>query len=170
MKRLIGIVLIGFAVIGLALMPAMPVQAAPVSAALQWSSPMQAGFELNLVLDVIVQFATLAGVAAAIAAIVNVIKYFGLVSDGNAGRVIAALDLAAIVALVALKIFAPTISANFVDQQAAIFAQIVVAVLGYVMELKVSKASHDTLSELGVPLIGASHSGGTVLRLAPVAK
>lgn len=176
MKRIMTVVCVLLGLLAFTAMPIMAVAAAPAFqvmpvAGLHWIAvPLQTSpppFDMQIVLDVIIQFATLAGVAAGIAAIVNVCKYFGLVGDGNAGRVVAALDLAAIIALVALKIFAPTVSVDFVDQQAAIFASIVVAVLGYVMELKVSKAAHDSLSEMSVPLIGASHTDKTVLQLAP---
>ena len=116
--------------------------------------------DLNPILNIIVQFAQLAGIAAAISALVNVGKQLGWVKDTTGGQVTAAFDLLALIALIALHYFAPTISIQFVDNQAAVFAQIALAILGYVVQLGASNATHATLSAMKIPLIGFSYSGG----------
>ena len=62
---------------------------------------------MEQIFDLFLQFGQLVGVAAAIAALVNVFKAFGLVKDGDAGKWAAALNLVALAVLVALKLFAP---------------------------------------------------------------
>jgi hypothetical protein len=60
--------------------------------------------------------------------------------------------------LVALRIFAPAVLIADIDAQAAVLAQIVAVVLGYVVQLRVGMAAHDTLSRLRVPVIGMSYT------------
>ena len=114
--------------------------------------------DLNPILTIIIQFAQLAGVAAVIAAIVNICKAIGWVKDTFGGQVTAGLDLLALIGLIALHYFAPTVSLQFVDNQAAVLAQILMMVLGYVLQLITSMATHNTLKTMNIPLIGFSHS------------
>jgi hypothetical protein len=84
---------------------------------------------LEVILAVMLQFAQLAGIGAAIAAIVNVLKTFGVVGDQTAGRWFAALNLAGIALLVYLKLFRPDIAVEYIDAQAAALAQILLLLL-----------------------------------------
>lgn len=115
---------------------------------------------LDAILAVILQFATLAGVGALLAAIVNVLKVFGVVTDGTAGRWFAGLSLAAIAVLVYLKLFQPGIAIEFVDNQAAVLAQILLLILGFVVQLGAGVTSHKLFAELRLPLIGRSNTRG----------
>lgn len=108
------------------------------------------------ILNLLLQFGQLAGLAALIAALVNVFKTFGLVKDGDAGRWSAALNLVGITALVGLRIFAPAVTLEVVDANAAALANILLIVLGYVVQIGVSQKTHFTLSAAKVPLIGKS--------------
>ncbi len=108
------------------------------------------------ILNVLLQFGQLAGIAACIAALVNVGKVFGLVRDGDAGRWFAALNLVALAVLVALRLFAPAVLISNVDEQAGAFAQILLIVLGYIVQLKSGVATHEALSRLRIPVIGKS--------------
>ena len=114
---------------------------------------------LDTVLSVILQFSTLAGFGALLAALVNIGKQFGLISDGTAGRWFAGLSLAAIGALVYLKLFQPQIAVEFVDAQAAVLAQILLLVLGYVVQLGAGMTSHSIFAGLKLPWVGKSYSG-----------
>lgn len=109
-------------------------------------------------LDLFLQFGQLVGVAACIAALINVFKTFGLVKDGDAGRWSAALNLAALAGLVALRVFAPSVAVEQLDAQAGIIAQILLIVLGYVVQLAGSESFHALLSRMRLPLIGKSHT------------
>lgn len=116
---------------------------------------------LDSILAVLVQFATLAGVGAAIAALVNVLKQFGVVKDGTGGKWFAGLNLVAIAILIYIKLFQPQIALEFIDAQAAVLAQILLAILGYVVQLGTGKAANGLFVDLRLPLIGKSYERGT---------
>ena len=113
---------------------------------------------MEQILDLFLQFGQLVGVAACIAALINVFKTFGLVKDGDAGKWSAALNLIALAALVALKVFAPQFALEQVDAHAAMLAQILLIVLGYVVQLFGSDSVHSLLSRLRLPVIGKSNT------------
>lgn len=108
--------------------------------------------------DLIVQFGTLAGVAALIAALVNVGKVLGIVPDGSAAKVSAGLSLAAFITLAALKIFAPDVDVAGLDKQAADLAVAALYILGLVTQLGLPAKFHGFLSNADVPVIGRSHT------------
>lgn len=116
------------------------------------------------ILSILVQFASLAGVAALLAAVVNIVKWFGWIPNGNAGRVFAILNLIAMALLVYFHFFFPTVSLQFWDEQAALAARILLIVLGYVMQLKVGASTAGTLSDMKIPVIGASNTDKTLLK------
>ena len=111
---------------------------------------------MEQIFDLFLQFGQLVGVAAAIAALVNVFKAFGLVKDGDAGKWAAALNLVALAVLVALKLFAPGVALEQIDAQAAMLAQVLLIVLGYVVQLFGSTAAHDLFSRMRLPFVGKS--------------
>lgn len=106
--------------------------------------------------DLIVQFSTLVGVAALIAALVNVAKTIGLVQDGQSAKVSAGLSLAAFVTLVALKIFAPEVDLAGVDEAAADLAVAALYILGFIAQLGLPARFHGFLANSRVPVIGKS--------------
>ena len=120
--------------------------------------------DLTIVLGILVQFAQLAGVAALLAAVVNVFKYFGVVKDGTAGSWYAAFSLIVMALLVYFHYFIPTIGIEFLDAQAATLAKILLIVLGYIMQLKVGSGTASTLKEMQIPVLGASASEATLLK------
>jgi hypothetical protein len=107
--------------------------------------------------DLIVQFATLAGVAALIAALVNVFKVFGL-PDGKAPQVSSALSLVAFIALAAFRIFAPDLSVEGIDSQATDLAGLILYVLGFVVQMGLPAKFHVWLASSNVPVVGKSYS------------
>lgn len=113
---------------------------------------------LEIILSVILQFAQLAGVGAAIAAIIGILKTFKVIQDGDAGKWFAGFNLVAIAILVYLKLFQPQIAIEIVDAQAAIFAEILLLIAGYVVQLGAGRFAHTLFAELRLPLIGKSFS------------
>lgn len=107
--------------------------------------------------NLIVQFGTLAGVAALIAALVNVAKTLGL-PDGSAPKASAILSLAAFIALAGFKIFKPEIDVEGLDKSAADMAILVLYVLGFVVQFGLPARFHQFLSRSEVPVIGKSYS------------
>jgi len=120
--------------------------------------------DFTAILGILIQFAQLAGVAALLAAVVNVFKFFGAVKDGSAGSWYAALSLIVMALLVYFHYFIPTIGIEFLDAQAATLAKILLIVLGYVMQLKVGSGTASTLKEMQIPVLGASASEATLLK------
>ena len=103
------------------------------------------------------QFLALGGVATLATAIINALKQFGIVKDGQAPTASLLLNAAGFVALILLKVFSPDFDFASADATAASLSQILVLVLGLVGQLLVSKAAHTALK--GTPVIGKSFSG-----------
>jgi hypothetical protein len=112
----------------------------------------------DVVLSVFLQFLTLAGVGALLAAIINILKVFKVVTDNTAGAWLAGLSLVAIAVLVYFKLFQPGITIEWLDAQAAVVAQILLLILGYVVQLFAGFKSHQLFATLRIPLIGKSYS------------
>jgi len=110
------------------------------------------------ILTILLQFGSLAGVAAAITAIINILKSFNIVQDGTAGSWSAGANLLAMVALVALRFFAPQIEVEWLDAQAAMFAQIALIISGLLFQLGVGKWVHELFASQRLPFIGFSRT------------
>ena len=115
---------------------------------------------MTTLLIILTAFATMAGIAALIAALVNIFKFFGLVPDGQAGRWSAALNLIALAVVISLKIFMPDLQLELIDKYAADIAVAMLIVLGYVTQLKVSSGTNDIMAKLKLPLIGTKNEPG----------
>jgi len=102
------------------------------------------------------QFASLAGVAALITVVINIFKTFGIVKDGTAQTWSIILNLVGLIVLVYLRVFQPNVDIAGVDQQADSLANILIGILGFVVQIGSSKGTHSLLS--GVPLVGKSNS------------
>lgn len=152
-----------FLVAALAMIVAVPVLAKGITEAvlLQAGTPDTPVFDLTDVATIVLQFAQLGGIAGLIAAIINALKTFGL-PDGSAGSWSAVLNLLGLGGMIYLHYFQPTIGVAFIDAQAALAAKILLALVGYFIQLKTSLSVHKTLVALEVPVVGASHQAGTV--------
>jgi hypothetical protein len=82
----------------------------------------------------------------------------GWITDGTSGRWFAGFSLVAIGILVYLKLFQPQIAVEFVDSQAAILAQVLLLILGYVVQLGSGMTSHTIFAKLRLPGIGKTFS------------
>ena len=102
------------------------------------------------------QFTALAGVGALIALVVNVLKTFGLVKDGQAPAASLLLNLAGVVALILLKVFKPDMDVAGLDATAAAIASAGVTLFGLFVQLWGSRLAH--LAVAGAPVVGKSHS------------
>lgn len=112
---------------------------------------------IEWIVNLTVQFGSLAGVAAFIASLVNVFKVAGL-PDGSAPKVASALSLVGFIALVVLHVFAPQVDIAVLDQQAANIAVVILYVLGLVVAMGLPGLFHNFLKNSNVPLIGKSYS------------
>jgi hypothetical protein len=100
------------------------------------------------------QFGTLAGFAALVAVVINLMKAAGFIQDGQAQTWSAAFNLLGLAALLYLRVFQPQADITYLDTQAAQIANILLIVGGYIIQLGGSKLTHILLS--GTPLIGKS--------------
>jgi len=113
---------------------------------------------LNIVVTIVLGFASLIGISKLVAALVNILKLVGLVRDGAANKWAAGLNLVAFIALVAFGVFRPDLAMSILDGYAGQIAMVILFVLGFVVQITGSKSAHDDLKAAGVPLIGISHN------------
>jgi len=109
------------------------------------------------ILELIKQWGSLAGIAACIAILINVFKELGWVKDGKAQAWSVVLNMAAMGAMIGLKVFLPEASIPAVDEKLKFVAEAIAVILGLVLQLGVSKASYEKALK-GAPLIGKSFS------------
>ena len=102
------------------------------------------------------QFLGLAGVGAAIAVIINVLKYAGVVKDGTSQTWSAGLNILGLAGMFALKIFNPDVDLAGLDATVAQVAEACLVMFGYLVQLLSSKGFHELVRN--VPLIGKSIS------------
>ncbi|NPV85994.1 MAG: hypothetical protein HPY45_08310 [Anaerolineae bacterium] len=106
--------------------------------------------------SLLTQWGALAGFAALIAAIINILKTAGLVKDGQAQAWSAALNLIGLAVLLFLNVYQPAVDIVFLDKQAGQIANVLLVVFGYIVQLGGAKLAHSIL--LGLPIIGKSYS------------
>lgn len=114
--------------------------------------------------ELVALFATLAGFGAFIALVVNILKKFGIVNDGNADLWAKGLNLAGLVVVGVLFLAVPD-ALPVVDKILGLLAELggvvlplLALVLGWPVMNRVSKFTHDNVR--GVPLLGKSNSSG----------
>ena len=103
-------------------------------------------------------FVSLIGVPALIAAVVNVLKFVGLVKDDTASSWSAGLSLLGFVAVVLFRILRPDIMLDVLDGYSGQIAQIIVYLMGFIVMMFLPAAIHAKLKAAQVPLLGKSFS------------
>ncbi|MDO9128566.1 MAG: hypothetical protein Q7U34_01745 [Anaerolineales bacterium] len=111
---------------------------------------------INTIVALTVQFGSLLGVAALVAALVNVLKVFGVVKDGTSQYWASGFSLVLFVVMVVLGIFRPDLTAVFVNDIALKIATVLTFVLGFVTTIVAAPFWHNQLSAGSVPIIGKS--------------
>ncbi len=106
--------------------------------------------------ELMVQLAALGGFGALIGFLINIMKTFGLIKDGQAGTWSTALNLLLLVVLLAVGVFAPSLDLIKIDAQVQQFVDVGVVVFAYIIQLYGAKLVHGAVR--GVPLIGKSYS------------
>jgi hypothetical protein len=104
--------------------------------------------------SLLVQWGMLAGFAALIAAIINILKTAGLIKDGQAQSYSAGFNLVGLAALFFLQVYRPDLDVGGLDGNAQQIAEILTIVFGYVVQLGGAKLAHSVLT--GIPGIGKS--------------
>lgn len=104
----------------------------------------------------IVEVAALGGVALLITVVVNVLKFFNVVKDGDAPKWIGGFTLVSVLALYVTRLFIPAFDPAGIDATLFEIACVGQYILTFVVSLGISKLSHITLR--GIPIIGKSFS------------
>jgi hypothetical protein len=102
------------------------------------------------------QLAGLGGVAALIALLINVGKTIGFVKPDTAPTWSAGANLVVLILLLVAGVVAPNLGIKGVDAQVGEFAKVGVVIVGYVLQLLASKATHYAVK--GIPAVGKSYS------------
>jgi uncharacterized Tic20 family protein len=108
--------------------------------------------------ELVNQWQGLLGFGALVALIVNVLKTVGVVKDDSAGVVATALNVAGLIALLALKVFKPGADVAGLDALAAQIAQALSIVLAVVVQVIGSYATHKIAKAMNLPILGKSFS------------
>lgn len=108
--------------------------------------------------DLLATLKSLGGVALLFAALTNVGKRFGWVTDGNAPAVSLGMNAVGLLALVALQFAGKIDLVPSLDQNAGSVANLINDVLALVFQLYISRVGHNNVLA-GLPLIGKSFSG-----------
>lgn len=134
------------------LMVLLVVFALPVAAATNHVA-QAAGQEIDLS-NLVVQLGGLSGFAALVSFLVNTLKYFGIVKDGEASRWSAGFNLLGLAGLLFINVYKPGMNVTAIDSKLSGFVQFGVIVFSYVTMLIASKGTHFAIK--GVPVIGTS--------------
>ena len=110
----------------------------------------------------ITQFEMLAGFAAIVAALVNILKVFGVVKEGTAPKWSLGLSTVGLVVFIALKLFKPDLDVPGLDGALKEVAEILAYALGIAAALGLPGLFHNLFKNGKVPVIGASFTDRTV--------
>lgn len=109
---------------------------------------------LDMLVALTIQFVSLLGVAALVAALVNLFKVFGIVKEGMSAYWASGLGLVAFIAMAVIGIFNPDLTPAFLNEAALKIATILAFILGFVTQIAAAPLFHKALSSGGVPLLG----------------
>ena len=109
------------------------------------------------ILTLVSQLMALSGLGALFAILVNILKYFKVVKDGDAPTWVTGFNIVGLAALFLLKVFLPEQDTGQLDGIAASIAQILSLVFGLVVQLWGSKLAHLALRGTA-PAVGFSHT------------
>ena len=104
------------------------------------------------------QLMALGGFAALIAVVINVLKSFGVVKDGQAGTWATGFNLVGLIALFVTGIVAPDFQVTGLDANMAQIAEILTLVFAFITQNWISKGTHEVFASGSVPLLGTSYS------------
>lgn len=113
---------------------------------------------ISVVVSIVLGFASLIGVSALIAVLVNLLKVIKIVKDGTSAQWAAGLNLLAFIALVAFGVFRPDLTMEILNGYAGQIATVLLFVLGFITQMTGSKPVYDQLKAAKAPLIYKSFS------------
>lgn len=115
---------------------------------------------IGLPLEQAVQlFGVLIGVPFVIALVIDILKQFGVVDDGTAGKWSAVLNLIVIIGLAVLLKFVPNFDVVSIDAKILELGKAVAIIVMYLIQLFGTKSAHRAYVH-GLGIARFSHSGG----------
>lgn len=102
-------------------------------------------------------FASLVGFPAFVAAGVNIAKYFALLSDGDAPKIVFWVNVAGFVGVAVAYFTGNLVLLSNIDAQLGSLAMFLLTLVSFLGELGLAKVWHNALR--GAPVIGESFSG-----------
>lgn len=105
---------------------------------------------------VLSQYMSLAGFAAVVSLIINVLKWLKVVPDGSAPLISGIVNGVFIIVMYALRLIIPEFDFMGLDPIAIEIAAVGNFILQYVVQLAVARATHNTVA--GLPVVGYSYS------------
>lgn len=105
---------------------------------------------------VMVMFAGLVGFPAFVSVLVNVLKEFGLVKDGDAPKWVAGFNITGLVTLLIIVAVLPQFDVPNLDKSLLGLANFLTLILGFVVQMGTSKFSYKQIK--GLPVVGKSNS------------
>ena len=106
--------------------------------------------------NIVLEVGVLIGFAALVSMIVNVLKFFGVVKDGQADKWVAGFNLAGVLALFVVRMFIPEFDPMPLDTIFGQIASVGVYIMSFVVMIFGSKLTYAAVK--GLPLIGKSNS------------
>ena len=106
--------------------------------------------------ELLLQFSGLVGYAAFVVFIVNLLKGFGVVKDGQSQNWIAGFNLLGLIGLFAIHVFMPETDISAIDVQIGKFVEFALYLLAYIAQMLGSKVTY--IAVRNVPVIGKSFS------------
>jgi hypothetical protein len=113
---------------------------------------------LDIILKIALGFASLVGVSKLVAVLVQLGKLAKLVKDGTSDMWAAVLNLVAFAVLVFYGVFQPSIVLSVLDGYAAQFAEILLFILGFIIQITGSQPAYLALKAARVPLLSKSYT------------
>ncbi len=112
------------------------------------------GVELDVVLLIV---ESLVGTFALVALLISVLKFVGVVHDGDAGKWSAAANLVIVVAVAVVFKLYPSFDFGSVDAQIGEFARVAAIVFAYIVQLLGSRSVHRAMTRgLGIRALSYS--------------
>lgn len=104
-------------------------------------------------------FGVLVGVPFVVALVIDILKQFGVVDDGTAGKWSAAINLIVILGLAVLLKFMPNFDVASIDAKILELAKAVAVIVVYLIQLFGTKSAHRAYVN-GLGIVRFSHRGG----------
>ncbi len=106
--------------------------------------------------EVFIIFGALAGVALLVPALVNALKYFGAINDGQSGKAQTLINLVLFVSLAGVKLFVPDFDPSHADQVLGQLAGVITGIIALVGQFGISKKAYESIWKGRAGILGTN--------------